>query len=214
MPSRPRKAPDRLRKAAFVPVSTPSSLCVFCGARFGTDPAARETATGLGELLASRGITLVYGGGGVGLMGLMANAALAAGGRVVGVIPTFLLQREAGHPALTKTVVVETMHERKLEMFERSDAFVILPGGIGTLEEFFEVLSWRTLGLHNKPIVIIDQGGYWQPLEALLRGIVEGGFAERTHLDHVAFVSDLKEVLPAIEAMPRSAGFEKRLDKV
>jgi uncharacterized protein (TIGR00730 family) len=147
-------------------------------------------------------------------MGLVANAALAAGGRVVGVIPRFLLKREAGHPALTETVVVETMHERKLQMFERADAFVVLPGGIGTLEELFEVLSWRTLGLHSKPIVIIDQGGYWQPLAALLRGIVEGGFAERTHLDHVVFVSDLKGVLPAIAAMPRPAGLEKRLDRV
>jgi uncharacterized protein (TIGR00730 family) len=214
MPSRRRKAPYRPRKAAFVPESTPSSLCVFCGARFGTDPATRTTAVALGELLAREGVTLVYGGGGVGLMGLVANAALSGGGKVVGIIPNFLLQREAGHPALTETVVVETMHERKLEMFERSDAFVVLPGGIGTLEEFFEVLSWRTLGLHTKPIVIIDQGGYWQPLAALLRGVVEGGFAERTHLDHVAFVTDLKDVLPAIAAMPRSAGFEKRLDRV
>ena len=198
------------------PVShpVPSSLCVFCGARFGIDPGSREVATRLGGLLARKGITLVYGGGGVGLMGLVANAALEAGGRVVGVIPRFLLQREAGHPALSETVVVETMHERKLQMFERSDAFVVLPGGIGTLEELFEVLSWRTLGLHTKPIVIVDQGGYWQPLAALLRGVVEGGFAERTHLDHVAFVSDLKDVLPAIAAMPRSAGFEKRLDRV
>jgi len=192
----------------------PSSVCVFCGARFGTDPAGREVAQRLGELLAQEGITMVYGGGGVGLMGLVANAALKAGGKVVGVIPRFLLQREAGHPALTETVVVETMHERKLAMFDRSDAFVVLPGGIGTLEELFEVLSWRTLGLHTKPIVMVDQGGYWQPLAALLRGVVEGGFAERTHLDHVAFVSDLKDVLPAIAAMPRSAGFEKRLDRV
>jgi uncharacterized protein (TIGR00730 family) len=197
-----------------VPEITPSSLCVFCGARFGTDPATRETAVGLGRLLAAEGITLVYGGGGVGLMGLVANAALDAGGRAVGVIPNFLLQREAGHPALTETVVVETMHERKLQMFERSDGFVVLPGGIGTLEEFFEVLSWRTLGLHSKPIVIIDQGGYWEPLAALLRGVVEGGFAERTHLDHVAFVSELKDVLPAIAAMPAANGFEKRLDRI
>lgn len=197
-----------------MPEITPSSLCVFCGARFGTDPATRDTAVGLGRLLAAKGITLVYGGGGVGLMGLVANAALDGGGRAVGIIPNFLLQREAGHPALTETVVVETMHERKLQMFERSDGFVVLPGGIGTLEEFFEVLSWRTLGLHSKPIVIIDQGGYWEPLAALLRGVVEGGFAERTHLDHVAFVSELKDVLPAIAAMPTSAGFEKRLDKV
>ena len=168
----------------------------------------------LGALLAQEGIAMVYGGGGVGLMGLVANAALKAGGKVVGVIPRFLLQREAGHPALTETVVVETMHERKLAMFDRSDAFVVLPGGIGTLEELFEVLSWRTLGLHTKPIVIVDQGGYWSPLAALLRSVVEGGFAERRHLDHVAFVSDLKEILPAIAAMPRETGPEPRLDRV
>jgi uncharacterized protein (TIGR00730 family) len=194
--------------------SAPSSLCVFCGARFGTDPAARDIAVGLGRLLAGEGITLVYGGGGVGLMGLVANAALDAGGQVVGIIPQFLLKREAGHPALTKTVVVETMHERKLEMFKRSDAFVVLPGGLGTLEELFEVLSWRTLGLHTKPIVIVDQGGYWKPLADLLRSVVDGGFAERAHLDHVAFVSDLKDLLPAIAAMPRQVGLEKRLDRV
>ena len=194
--------------------SVPSSLCVFCGARFGADPATRDTAVRLGDLLAREGITLVYGGGGVGLMGLVANAALAGGATVVGIIPQFLLQREAGHPDLTETVVVETMHERKLQMFERSDAFVVLPGGLGTLEELFEVLSWRTLGLHTKPIVIVDQGGYWAPLAALLRSVVEGGFAERTHLDHVAFISDLKDLLPTIAAMPRAVGLEKRLDRV
>jgi uncharacterized protein (TIGR00730 family) len=191
-----------------------ASLCVFCGARFGIDPATRDTAVRLGALLAREGVTLVYGGGGVGLMGLVANAALAGGATVVGVIPNFLLQREAGHPDLTETVVVETMHERKLQMFERSDAFVVLPGGLGTLEEFFEVLSWRTLGLHSKPIVIVDQGGYWEPLAALLRGVVEGGFADRTHLDHVAFISDLDDLLPTIAAMPRAAGPEKTLDRV
>ncbi|TAJ87490.1 TIGR00730 family Rossman fold protein [Reyranella sp.] len=215
--------PDRHRfvskKAVSVPVSSPSpsrptSLCVFCGARFGTDPASRDTAMALGRMLADQGITLVYGGGGVGLMGLVANAALDSGGKVIGIIPRFLLEREAGHPALTETAVVETMHERKLQMFERSDGFVVLPGGLGTLEELFEVLSWRTLGLHSKPIVIIDQGGYWKPLAALLQNVVEGGFAERTHLDHVAFVNSIDEVLPAIAAMPRSVGLAKRLDRV
>lgn len=195
-------------------VSGPSSLCVFCGSRFGADPAARDVAVRLGELLAREGITLVYGGGGVGLMGLVANASLKGGGRVVGIIPRFLLRREAGHPALTETIVVETMHERKLEMFERSDAFVVLPGGIGTLEELFEVLSWRTLGLHDKPIVIVDHGDYWGPLAALLRSIVDGGFAERSHLDHLAFIGDLKDLLPTIAAMPRDIGLEKRLDRV
>jgi uncharacterized protein (TIGR00730 family) len=171
-------------------------------------------ATGLGDLIAREGMTLVYGGGGVGLMGLTANAALKSGGKVVGIIPSFLLKREAGHPDLTETVVVETMHERKLEMFERSDAFIILPGGIGTLEEFFEVLSWRTLGLHTKPIVIIDQGGYWQPLEALLKSIVDGGFADRGHLDHVVFVTGIDAILPALEAMPPAKVVEKQLDRL
>jgi uncharacterized protein (TIGR00730 family) len=201
-----------VNKEPIVPV--PSSLCVYCGSRFGTDPAYRSMATGLGEMLAREGITLVYGGGGVGLMGLTANAALDGGGKVIGIIPSFLLKREAGHPDLTETVVVETMHERKLEMFDRSEAFVILPGGIGTLEEFFEVLSWRTLGLHTKPIVIIDQGGYWQPLETLLKSIITGGFADPSHLDHVVFVKELKDVLPALEAMPRGKTVEKQLDRI
>lgn len=192
----------------------PSSLCVYCGARFGVDPAIRTIAGQLGELIARQRITLVYGGGGVGLMGLVANAALKGGAKVVGIIPNFLLKREAGHPALSETVVVETMHQRKLQMFERSDAFVILPGGLGTLEEFFEVLSWRTLGLHTKPIVIVDQGGYWRPLADLLRAVVDGGFADPTHLDHVTFVKDLDELLPVLETMPRGMVAEKHLDRL
>jgi uncharacterized protein (TIGR00730 family) len=194
--------------------SVPSSLCVFCGSRFGATPGARDTAARLGQMLAREAITLVYGGGGVGLMGVLANATLKAGGKAVGIIPGFLVRREAGHPALTKTVVVDTMHQRKYEMFQRSDAFVVLPGGIGTLEEFFEVLSWRTLGLHSKPIVIVDEGGYWDPLAGLLRSVVEGGFADRTHLDHVAFISDLKDLLPTLAAMPRDKTVEKQLDRI
>ena len=195
-------------------VPLPASICVFCGARFGTDPATRQLATELGQLLAREGMTLVYGGGGVGLMGILANATLTAGGKAVGVIPRFLLKREAGHPALTETVVVETMHERKREMYERSDAIVVLPGGLGTLEEFFEVLSWRTLGLHTKPIVIIDVGGYWRPLAGLLRSCVEGGFADRAHLDVVAFIDDLGQLLPTLAVMPRSDMGEKALDRL
>ncbi len=171
-------------------------------------------APAVGKLLADNGITMVYGGGGVGLMGLVANAALAAGGKVVGVIPRFLLEREAGHPALTETVVVDNMHERKLQMFERSEGFIILPGGLGTLEEFFEVLSWRTLGLHNKPLVILDHGDYWQPLKALLTRVVEGGFADRRYLDHVAFVTRFEDILPAIAAMPSGPATEKKLDRL
>jgi len=195
-------------------VPLPASICVFCGARFGANPDARQLATELGELLAREGMTLVYGGGGVGLMGILANATLRAGGKAVGVIPRFLLKREAGHPALTETVVVETMHERKRVMYERSDAIVVLPGGLGTLEEFFEVLSWRTLGLHTKPIVILDLGGYWRPLADLLRSCVEGGFADRAHLDVVAFIDNLSQLLPTLAAMPRSDMAEKALDRL
>jgi len=195
-------------------VPKPSALCVFCGSRFGVDPAFRDLARQLGQTLAERAVTLVYGGGGVGLMGLTANAALSAGGKVVGIIPEFLFNREAGHPNLSELVVVKSMHERKLEMFERSDGFVILPGGLGTLEEFFEVLSWRTLGLHDKPIVIIDHTGYWQPLADLLKSVIDGGFADRRYLDHVAFVTRVEDVLPTIEAMPRGPIEEKKLDKV
>jgi len=201
-------------KKLTVSEPVPSSICVYCGARFGTNPAARDIAAGLGKLLSAHDITLVYGGGGVGLMGVLANSVLDTGGRAVGIIPRFLLEREAGHPDLHETVVVETMHERKLQMFERADAFVILPGGIGTLEEFFEVLSWRTLGLHTKPIVILDLDGYWQPLEILLRSVVDGGFAAPTHLDHVAFVSRLDDLLPALAAMPRATGPAKALDRL
>jgi uncharacterized protein (TIGR00730 family) len=197
-----------------VSVPLPSSLCVFCGSRFGGDPTARDIATALGKLLADSGITLVYGGGGVGLMGLVANGALHAGGMVVGVIPRFLQQREAGHPALSETVIVENMHQRKLQMFDRSEGFIILPGGLGTLEEFFEVLSWRTLGLHSKPIVIVDHGGYWQPLKTLLTRVVEGDFADRRYLDHVAFVSRIDEILPAIAFMPGLPLVEKKLDRL
>jgi uncharacterized protein (TIGR00730 family) len=195
-------------------VPKPTALCVFCGSRFGVDPAFRDLARQLGQTLAERAVTLVYGGGGVGLMGLTANAALSAGGKVVGIIPEFLFNREAGHPNLSELVVVKSMHERKLEMFERSDGFVILPGGLGTLEEFFEVLSWRTLGLHDKPIVIIDHTGYWQPLADLLKSVIDGGFADRRYLDHVAFVTRVEDVLPTIEAMPRGPIEEKKLDKV
>jgi hypothetical protein len=216
MPGGSANKADRLisTKNSKGPVSQPASLCVFCGSRFGADPAYRDIARHLGRTLAEQRVTLVYGGGGVGLMGLAANAALAAGGKVVGVIPQFLFDREAGHPNLSELVVVKSMHERKLEMFERSEGFVVLPGGLGTLEEFFEVLSWRTLGLHDKPIIIIDHGGYWQPLRALLNGVVEASFADRRYLDHVAFVTRVEDVLPAIEAMPRGPIEEKKLDKV
>ncbi|MCP5150930.1 MAG: TIGR00730 family Rossman fold protein [Chromatiales bacterium] len=182
------------------------AACVFCGSRLGADPAYAACASRLGALLAERGIRLVYGGGGVGLMDTVASATLAAGGEVTGVIPQFLERREVGKVGLTEMVVVDSMHERKRRMFERADGFVILPGGVGTLDEAFEIVSWRQLRLHDKPIVLLDVGGYWAPFVALLDGIIDGGFApaETRDLVHVATSPEAAvEVLERAPITPR-----------
>lgn len=153
------------------------SVAVFLSSRFGDNPAWREAATALGAGLARAGIRVVYGAGGVGLMGVLADAALAAGGEVFGVIPDFLVRREAAHPGPIETVVTSTMHDRKLRMADAADAFVTMPGGIGTYDETIEVISWRQLGLHKKPILICDIAGSATPLLGLLRGAVAQGFA-------------------------------------
>ena len=145
-----------------------ASLCVFCGSQRGRDPAHAAAARELGTALAARGITLVYGAGGIGLMGVLADAVLAGGGRVVGVIPEKLESLEVAHGGLAEMVVTEDMFRRKRIMIDRSDGFVILPGGFGTLDEFFEVLTWKQLGLHDKPVVVLDSGGFWTPLLGLL----------------------------------------------
>lgn len=152
-----------------------TSLCVFCGSSTPPDPRYRESARALGALLAGRGIGLVYGGGSVGLMGELADAALAAGGRVTGVIPTGLFSREIGHAGLTELREVGSMHERKQLMYDLSDAFVALPGGLGTLEELAEVTTWSQLGLHAKPVVLLDVDGFWDPLVAQLDKMVTVG---------------------------------------
>ena len=163
-------------------MSRPLSLCVYCGSRPGADPAFAEAAQALGTAVARRGWQLVYGGGRAGLMGIVAEAALAAGGRVVGVIPQSLMGRELGHPGLTELHVVESMHQRKQLMAERSDAFAALPGGIGTFEELFEVWTWRQLGIHDKPVGLLNVGGYYDALLAFLAQAVEQGFvAARQH---------------------------------
>ena len=152
------------------------SLCVYCGSRPGADPAFAQAAQALGTAVARRGWQLVYGGGRAGLMGIVADAALAAGGRVVGVIPRSLMGRELGHPGLTELHVVESMHQRKQLMAERSDAFAALPGGIGTFEEMFEAWTWRQLGIHDKPVGLLNVGGYYDALLAFLAQAVEQGF--------------------------------------
>ncbi len=152
------------------------SLLLFCGSRAGHDPAQGELAIGLGRLLAERGVTLVYGGGGVGLMGLAARSALAAGGNVIGIIPRALMTDEIAQTGLTEMHVVETLHERKALMHLRADAIIALPGSIGTLDELFESMTWRELGIHGKPIWLLGANDYWAPLLALLRHLSDQGF--------------------------------------
>src|SRR5262245_19309833 len=153
-----------------------SSVCVYAGSRRGRDPEFIRAPEAMGRGLAERWMSLVYGGGNVGIMGAMADAALTAGGRVVGVIPRFLEEREVRRRDLTEQHTVDTMHERKAKMAELSDAFVVLPGGLGTLDETFEILTWRQLRLHDHPILIADIGGYWADLLRQIRRAVEEGF--------------------------------------
>jgi uncharacterized protein (TIGR00730 family) len=153
-----------------------TSVCVYCGSREGADPAFAAAADAIGHEIARRGWQLVYGGGRAGLMGRVADAALSAGAQVVGVIPASLMAREHGHRGLTELHVVQTMHERKRMMAERSDVFVALPGGIGTFEELFEVWTWRQLGYHDKPIGLLNAAGYYDPLLAFMDATVDQGF--------------------------------------
>jgi uncharacterized protein (TIGR00730 family) len=169
-------------------------LCVYCGSSDAVEPQFREAASALGTRLGAAGIELVYGGGRVGLMGLLADAALAAGGKVTGIIPARLLRVEVAHCGVGELVVVDSMHDRKRLMAERADAFAVLPGGIGTLDELFETLSWKQLDLHDKPILLVDIGGYWAPLRRLLDHIVVTGFArEQTR--------GLLHVVPSVSAL-------------
>jgi len=152
------------------------TLCVYCGSRLGDDPAHAHAARAVGREIAQRGWQLVYGGGNVGLMGIVADAALVGGAPVIGVIPRSLMEREVGHPGLSELHVVETMHQRKQGMAERADAFLALPGGIGTFEELFEVWTWRQLGYHDQPIGLLNVGGYYNALVAFMQQTVDAGF--------------------------------------
>ncbi len=157
-------------------------------------------------MLAENDIALVFGGGHVGLMGLAADAALSAGGRVIGIIPEFLMAREVGHAACSELHITKTMHDRKQKMAELSDAFVILPGGLGTLDETFEIITWRQLGLHEKPIVIANIDGYWDPLSELVENILEEGYAPSSNRDLIQVVDRIEDILPEIEASPNVPG--------
>jgi len=169
------------------------SVAVFCGSRFGADPAYRAAAVELGAGIAEAGWRLVYGGGRVGLMGVVADAVLAGGGQVLGIIPDFLQRREVAHSGGIELVMTDTMHDRKRQMFEAADAFVTLPGGLGTFDETIEITTWRQLGLHDKPVLICDVNGWAQPYVALLRAAIGQGFAEPS-------CERLFEVLPDVPA--------------
>jgi uncharacterized protein (TIGR00730 family) len=173
-------------------------LCVYCGSSPGAEPVYREAAGELGRALAAAGIELVYGGGRNGLMGIVADAVLAGGGTVTGVIPGHLRSRELAHLGLTELVVVESMHERKAVMAARADAFAVLPGGVGTLDEMIEILSWRQLGLHDKPVYIVDIAGYWRPLAQLFDHIVASQFATPFVPRLIDFMPDVVALLSAL----------------
>ena len=182
-------------------------LCVYCGSADTVEARYKEAASELGSRLAEAGIELVYGGGRVGLMGLLADAALTAGGKVTGVIPARLLRAEVAHPAVTELVVVDSMHDRKRLMAERADAFAVLPGGIGTLDELFETLSWKQLELHDKPILLVDIGGYWAPLRKLLDHIVVSGFAREQTRGLLRVVPSVSALMTALSEEP--VGWQK-----
>jgi uncharacterized protein (TIGR00730 family) len=182
------------------------AICIFCGSSPGIDPLYLETAVATGQALAKAGLTVVYGGGKVGLMGAVADAALAAGGRVVGVIPRSLVEREIGHAGLSELRVVETMHERKTMMADLSDGFVALPGGAGTLEEFFEQWTWAQLGIHAKPCGLLNVKDYFGPPVAMIDKIVAEGFTAPAYADMLVVETGIEALLTrfaSYQAPPR-----------
>jgi uncharacterized protein (TIGR00730 family) len=176
------------------------SICVFCGARSGNNPAYTKAAQDMGQAIASEGWRLVYGAGDIGLMGEVARSAQSAGAPTFGVIPTHLMGAEHGKRDLTQFIITEDMHERKKVMFMNSDAVVVLPGGAGSLDEFFEVLTWAQIGLHRKPIFLLNSEGYWNPLLALLDHIIAEGFANASVKSHFTTVADVPALTEALRA--------------
>lgn len=191
-------------------MSAAGAICVYCGSRNGSEPYFVEHARQLGQLLGERGIRLVYGGASVGLMGAVADAALAAGGQVTGIIPEQLMARELGHRQIQELIVVPSMHVRKTTMAARADAFLALPGGIGTLEELFEIWTWAQLGLHQKPIGLFNDHGYYDGLLAFLRSGRDAGFINPQTHQQLLIDSDLSALVERLRlAMPaRSAAFD------
>lgn len=184
------------------------SVCVFCGSNPGNDPVYATGATAMGVEVARRGLTLVYGGGAVGLMGIIANAALEAGGNVHGVIPRALREKEIGHNGLTELEVVDTMHTRKARMAELSDGFIAMPGGIGTFEELFEIWTWGQLGIHTKPLGFLNIGGFYDPLAVFLDNTVDAGFLKQSHRAMAMTDTEPATLLDRMEQYVPSATFK------
>ena len=177
------------------------NICVFAGAAHGKNPEYGDIAYALGGLIADHGLGLVYGGGRSGLMGRVADGAVESGGYVTGIIPKFLDKIEIGHAGVTKLHVIDTMHQRKEMMYAESDAFVVLPGGLGTLDETMEITTWRQLDLHKKPVIILNINGYWDHLLAMLQTVIREGFMHDDHLDHFETVIRVEELSPHLKAL-------------
>jgi uncharacterized protein (TIGR00730 family) len=175
-------------------------ICVFCGSSPGNDSAYADAARNTGQGLVENDCELVYGGGRAGLMGVVADAVLAAGGKVTGVIPRALVDQEIAHAGLTQLLVVHTMHERKAKMAELADGFIALPGGVGTLEEIFEQWGWARLGIHEKPCGLLDVNGFFEPIRAMIDQMVRAGFMRQEHGDLITFASDLEQMLAAFRS--------------
>ncbi len=180
------------------------SVCVYCGASSGTSESFVNIAKELGRELTGRGIRLVYGGGGIGLMGAVADATMASGGQVVGIIPQHLERAELGHRGLTELKIVDTMHTRKRMMFDMSDAFIILPGGMGTLDETFEIITWRQLGMHDKPIILVNHDNYWAPFLGLIDHVVDNGFARPAARQLFSVVGSVGRLFDLLAKQPQT----------
>jgi uncharacterized protein (TIGR00730 family) len=179
-----------------------NSICVFCGSSARVADVYKTAARDLGTIMGQNAIRLIYGGGHVGLMGIVADATMAAGGQVTGIIPDFLEKIEVGHHHISELIVTDSMHDRKAGMYTRADAFVTLPGGLGSLDETFEVLTWTQLGLSNKPVILVDVDGYWQPFLALVDHVISAGFARPENRDMIHVVKQVSDVLPLLQRLP------------
>ncbi|MDA0358335.1 MAG: TIGR00730 family Rossman fold protein [Proteobacteria bacterium] len=176
-------------------------VCVFTGAAAGTNPTYKDAAYQLGQMIGSRGLGLVYGGGKQGLMGAVADGVLAVDGRVTGIIPQFLDNVEVGHKGVTDLHIIDSMHERKAMMYDMADAFIILPGGLGTLDETMEIITWRQLGLHKKPIIIVNLNGYWDSMLTMFQNIIDQGFMHHGHTGHFDHVDDLDSLMDQLDTI-------------